>query len=85
MDRQNLSQVRRWAALAVAANIALFFAVAWALPKELLGVLPILGLTLPLLTTGFLEAATERRANEEQRPQPPRFASLRHVAAHARA
>ena len=85
MDRQNLSKVRRWAVLAVAANVALFLAVAWALPKELLGVLPVLGLTLPLLTTGFIEAATEHRANKVQRPQPPRFASLRHVAAHARA
>jgi hypothetical protein len=85
MDRQNLSKVRRWAVLAVTANIALLLAVAWALPKDLLGVLPVLGLMLPLLTTGFIEAAAERRASSVQRSQPPRVASLRHVAAHARA
>jgi hypothetical protein len=82
MERQNLSKVRRWAAFVVAANVALLLAVAWALPKELLGVLPVLGLTLPLLSTGFIEAAAERRANDVQRP---RFASLHHVALNARA
>jgi hypothetical protein len=80
MDRQNLSQVRRWAVLVVAANVVLLLAVAWALPKELLGVLPVLGLMLPLLSTSFIEAAAERRVKRE-RPQ----LSLRHVAAHARA
>ena len=85
MELQNLSKVRRWAAFVVVANIALLLAVAWTLPKDLLGVLPILALTLPLLSTSILEAAAERRVKRAQRPQPPRFASLRHVAAHARA
>jgi hypothetical protein len=84
MERSNLSRVRRWAAAAVAANVALLLLIAWALPKELLGVLPVLGLMLPLLSTGFIEAAAETREPTVQRTEP-RFTSLRHVTANARA
>jgi len=52
--------LRRWAVLAVAANVGVTLLVAAALPAHALALLPILGLSLPLLTTGVLDAAAQR-------------------------
>ncbi|MET0386053.1 MAG: hypothetical protein ABW321_08850 [Polyangiales bacterium] len=56
----NLTNVRRFAVAAVAANVAVIGGAALALPRELLVLLPIAGLVLPLLTTSVVEAAAER-------------------------
>jgi hypothetical protein len=85
MELKNLTKLRRQAVLVVVSNVALVLAVAWALPSELHGVLPIVGLVLPLLSLGFIDAAAEARTSQAA-PRAsdtcrPRFASLRHVAA----
>ena len=64
MELKNLSKVRRLAVFGVIANIVVVAAAALAAPKELLVVLPLLGLTLPLLTAAALEAAAERRLGD---------------------
>lgn len=53
----NLSNIRRWSVVAVVANVGVALLAAAILPAEALGLLPVLALTLPLLTTGLLEAA----------------------------
>jgi hypothetical protein len=58
---QNAKTLRRWAVLAVAANVGLALAAAAVLPAQALALLPVLGFCLPLLTTGVLDAALERR------------------------
>ena len=64
MELKNLSKVRRLAVFGVIANIVAVAAAALAAPKELLVALPLLGLTLPLLTAAALEAAAERRLGD---------------------
>ena len=61
MQAKNITTVRRLAALTVVGTIGATLLAAIVLPRELLGVLPIFGLTLPLLATAGLEAAAERR------------------------
>jgi len=58
---QTTRTLRRWAIAAVAGNVALALVAAAALPAEALAILPVLGLGLPLLTTGVLDAALEHR------------------------
>jgi Flp pilus assembly protein TadB len=65
MKLNNITDVRRLAVAAVGANLLLTIVAAVVLPRELLVVLPIVGLTLPLLTTAFLEAAAERRLGDQ--------------------
>jgi hypothetical protein len=61
MQAQNITKVRKLAALTVFGTVGATLLAAIVLPHELLGVLPIVGLTLPLLATAGLEAAAERR------------------------
>jgi hypothetical protein len=63
-NNENLSHVRRLAALAVLINIAVVIASAIALPRALLVLVPIVGLTLPLLTTAVLEALLQRQLSD---------------------
>ncbi|MEY4579672.1 MAG: hypothetical protein RL701_4375 [Pseudomonadota bacterium] len=56
MPTKNLSNVRRFALIAVAGNFAAVALAATVLPRELL---PIVGLMLPLLSLGVIEAAAE--------------------------
>ena len=58
MELKNITTLRRVAASAVVANIAVVALAALVLPAELMGVLPVVGLILPLLT----ESAVERFA-----------------------
>ncbi|HKP55079.1 MAG TPA: hypothetical protein VJV78_00080 [Polyangiales bacterium] len=53
----NLTNLRRWSVAAVVANVGVAVLAAAVLPAQALGLLPVIALTLPLLTTGFLEAA----------------------------
>ena len=64
MELKNLSKVRRLAVFGVIANILAVAAAAIVAPKELLVVVPVLALTLPLLTAAALEAAAERRLGD---------------------
>lgn len=57
----NLKNVRRWAVAAVVANVGVTLFAAAVLPANALGVLPIVGLVLPLLTTGVIDAAAQTR------------------------
>jgi hypothetical protein len=65
MERKNIANVRKLAVFTVVGNVAVILLAAIALPRELLVVLPIVGLTLPLLTTAALEAVAERRIGGE--------------------
>jgi hypothetical protein len=65
MQAKNITTVRKLAALTVVGTVGATLLAALALPHELLGVLPIFGLTLPLLATAGLEAAAERRVGHE--------------------
>jgi hypothetical protein len=60
MELKNIAKLRRFAASAVAANVAIVGLAALALPSELMGVLPVLALTLPLLTTSLVERVALR-------------------------
>lgn len=60
LSLQDAKHLRRWAVVAVVANVAVTLIAAVALPAHARGVLPILGLVLPLLTTGVLDAAAQR-------------------------
>jgi hypothetical protein len=53
----NLNKLRRWSVVAVVANVGVALLAAAVLPAQALGLLPVLALTLPLLTTGVLDAA----------------------------
>jgi hypothetical protein len=55
MKLENIAKVRRLAAVAVAANLAVALLAAIVLPAELMVVLPVVALTLPLLTTSLVE------------------------------
>ena len=59
---QDAKSLRRWAVIAVAANVGVTLLAAAILPAHALALLPILGLSLPLLTTGVLDAAAQRHA-----------------------
>jgi hypothetical protein len=61
MQRNKITPVRKLAAWTVLGTVGATLLAALALPRELLVVLPIFGLTLPLLATAALEAAAERR------------------------
>jgi hypothetical protein len=56
----NLKNLRRWAVVAVAANVAVTLVAAAVVPASAMSVLPILALALPLITTGVLDAAAEQ-------------------------
>jgi hypothetical protein len=58
--KNNVTQARRFAVATVLATVAVTLGVAAVLPRELLVLLPIFGLTLPLLSTGVLEAMIDR-------------------------
>ena len=58
----NLSNLRRWSLVAVVANVGVAVLAAIVMPAHVLGLLPVLALTLPLLTTGVLEAAASGSA-----------------------
>jgi hypothetical protein len=60
----NLSNLRRWSVVAVVANVGIAVLAAVVLPAHALGLLPVLALTLPLLTTGVLDAAAQNRASQ---------------------
>ena len=60
MELKNIANVRRVAAGAVVANVAIVSLAAAVLPRELMGVLPVLALTLPLLTTSLVERVALR-------------------------
>ena len=51
--------LRRWALVAVVANVGAALLAAAVLPAHVLGVLPVIAIVLPLLTTGVLEAAAQ--------------------------
>jgi len=53
----NLANLRRWSIVAVVANVGIALVAAVVLPAQALALLPVLALTLPLLTTGVLDAA----------------------------
>jgi len=55
--------LRRWSVVAVVANIAATLLAAAVLPADVRGVLPVIALVLPLLTTGVLEAAAQHYAH----------------------
>jgi hypothetical protein len=57
----NLKNLRRWAVAAVVANVAVTLVAAAVLPASAIGVLPILALALPLITTGVIDAAAQQR------------------------
>lgn len=57
----NLKNLRRWAVAAVVANVAVTLGAAAVLPASAMGVLPILALALPLITTGVIDAAAQPR------------------------
>ena len=57
----NLENLRKWAAVAVVANVGVTLLAAAVLPASAVGLLPILGLVLPLLTTGVIDAAAQPR------------------------
>jgi hypothetical protein len=65
MQAKNITKVRKLAALTVFGTVGATLLAALVLPRELLGVLPIVGLTLPLLATAGLEAAAERRIGHD--------------------
>jgi hypothetical protein len=69
MTNENLTPVRRLAVLAVIANIAVVISAALALPKELLVLLPIVGLVLPLLTIAGLEAVAQGQLADHESNQ----------------
>lgn len=58
MDLKNL---RRWALAAVVANVGVTLLAAAVLPASAVGLLPVIGLVLPLLTTGVIDAAAQPR------------------------
>ena len=55
MELKNITTLRRVAASAVLGNVAVVALAGLILPEELIGVLPIIGLTLPLLTESLVE------------------------------
>lgn len=57
----NLKNLRRWAVVAVVANVGVTLLAAAVLPASAIGVLPVIGLVLPLLTTGVIDAAAQQR------------------------
>jgi hypothetical protein len=57
----NLKNLRTWAVVAVGANVGLALLAAAVLPASAAGLLPILALALPLLTTGVIDAAAQPR------------------------
>jgi hypothetical protein len=65
MELKNLIKVRRIAVLAVAANVLAALAIAFVLPGELRGLLPVFALTVPLLTTALLESVAEKRLGRD--------------------
>lgn len=64
MDLKNLSNVRRLALVTVIGNLVATAVAALVLPRELAGIVPVVGLTLPLLSTAVLENAAERRLGD---------------------
>jgi hypothetical protein len=60
----NLKTLRKWAVVAVVANVGATLLAAVVLPANAIGLLPILGLALPLLTTGVIDAAAQRRLHQ---------------------
>ncbi|HKU44522.1 MAG TPA: hypothetical protein VJR89_40455 [Polyangiales bacterium] len=60
----NLKNLRRWSLVAVAANLGVAVLAAVALPAQAAVLLPLLALTLPLLTTGVLDAAADNCAQQ---------------------
>jgi hypothetical protein len=69
LSRKDARALRVWAVFAVAANLGIALVVGLALPAGALPLLPILGLMLPLLTTGVLDAAADHLARAQSRPQ----------------
>ena len=63
MELKNIAKVRRVAASAVVANLAVVALAALILPEEVIGVLPVIGLILPLLTTSLVERVALRGTN----------------------
>ncbi|HET6333300.1 MAG TPA: hypothetical protein VFG30_08810 [Polyangiales bacterium] len=57
----NLKNLRRWAVGAVVANVGVTLLAAAVLPAGAMGLLPVIGLVLPLLTTGVIDAAAQPR------------------------
>jgi predicted anti-sigma-YlaC factor YlaD len=57
----NLKNLRRWAVAAVVANVGVTLLAAAVLPASAVGLLPVIGLVLPLLTTGVIDAAAQPR------------------------
>jgi predicted anti-sigma-YlaC factor YlaD len=57
----NLKNLRLWAVGAVVANVGVTLLAAAVLPANAMGLLPVIGLVLPLLTTGVIEAAAQPR------------------------
>jgi len=57
----NLKNLRRWSVAAVVANVGVTLVAAAVLPASAMGVLPILALALPLITTGVIDAAAQQR------------------------
>jgi len=64
MELENLSKVRRLALITVVGNLVAAAVAALVLPKELAGIVPVVGLTLPLLSTALLEGFAERRLGD---------------------
>jgi hypothetical protein len=64
MELKNLSKVRRLALLTVAGNLVATAIAALVLPRELAGIVPVVGLMLPLLSTAVLEGAAERQLGD---------------------
>ena len=64
MELKNVAKVRRVAASAVLANLAIVSLAALVLPAELAVVLPLVALTMPLLTTSLVERFALRGQSE---------------------
>jgi hypothetical protein len=79
----NAKSLRPWALLAVAGNVATVIVAAVALPDSAHGLLPVLGLGLPFLTSAMLELAGNSPARESSQPRFERSsrsgATARHV------
>lgn len=61
----NLKNLRRWAVVAVVANVGVTLLAAAVLPASAVSVLPVIGLVLPLLTTGVIDAAAGPRLQHQ--------------------
>ena len=87
MTLNNLSKVRRLALALVLGNLALVGLLGSVLPPAALVLLPVVALTVPLLSAAAVEEALKAKPSDRQDSKParvrtaPRFSSPLHQAA----